>query len=451
MKRIATLALIVACLACAAVRARAEDADARDIILRAEFGISNDGHGYARPSLRYYFPLSTVRLFAETIYEHRLNARLEGSIDFWLRGGLLVPLGSGVEAEFSLNHLCRHALSLSGPFVLSVNEALGRLWWRSGGAELGLGLGAYFNTSSVIFDEPGTGHGLAVANFNWERIAGTPFSLTSELKAADFKKLMPDIEVRAAVAPGISLFVRNVTTYQLPNMTDFGLGFGSNQIEQSNISFVSTTAEFLPSDEDHKLIVDQVADIDLFRTADDRVLIQAEAYLPILRGKSFAGLFRPEKIAYPFWLEYEHRLGASTFLFGYGYYRVDIPVDRAQKFSTVLGLGAGLRNQRVFEALDSPVRYEVSAGLDSPHDYDLSLSVGLNTVHGQPDFGLEAKARLNADAEVATVLVLTEFGTRTRVRLMAGVDWLRDLVPVVNDQRRVWVGFGFFREIRSGA
>ncbi len=415
------------------------------ILLDTQFGISQDGHGYARPRIRYTFGLGAWRLFAETAYEHRLNERLEGSVDYWLRGGALAPLGRDFSLEISLNHLCRHALSLPGSFVLSVNEAIGRVWWTPGRARLGFGLGTYFNTSRAIFDEEAGGHGLAVANLAWDDVLGSIFSLWAELKLSDFETLMPDIELRARLGWGAFLFVRNVTTYRLPNMTSFGLGYSSRPGERTNMAFVASEATVLPWDETHKLAVDQVVQFDLARTRENRFVFEAGADVPVLRGLKFIGLFRPERMKYPFSLEYERRLGEATFLFGYGAYEVSVPVDVAHKFSTSLGLGLGLRNQRVFKVLTRPLRYEVSAGLNSPHDYDVRVSLGLNTVGRKPDVGLEAAARLNADARQASALAFAEFGKDVRVRLFAGVDWLRDLDPAPRDVTRFWFGFGFFR------
>jgi hypothetical protein len=453
MKPLGRAAAVAGCLLLFGtfVQARPAPIEAAGVLLDGQLGVSQDGHGYVRPRIRYTFGAGSWRLFAETIYEHRLNERLEGSVDYWLRAGALAPLGRAFSLELSVNHLCRHALSLPGTFVLSVNEALGRLWWASEGVRLGLGLGTYLRTSRVIFDEPDGGHGLAVADLAWEDILGSPLSLSAELKLADFEKLMPDVELRARLGWGVFLFLRNVTTYGLPNMTYFGLGYGSRPSDRTSLSFVVSEAAVLPWDETHKLAVDQAAQFDLARTPDNRFLLEVEADVPVLRGAKFIGLFRPERMKYPLGLEYERRLGEGTFLFGYAAYEISVPVDVARKFSTALGLGLGLRNQRVFTVLTKPLRYEVSAGLNSPHDYDVRLSLGVNTVGGKPDFGLEAAARLNADARQAAASAFVEFGREIRVRLIAGVDWLRDLVPAPTDVTRFRFGFAFFRLFEPNA
>lgn len=447
MKHLRRAAVLWACILLAGTMAQASPAtiDEEGVLLDVPLGISQDGHGYVRPRIRYTFGAGPWRLFAETAYEHRLNEHLEGSVDYWLRAGALAPLGRDFSLEISVNHLCRHALSLPGSFVLSVNEAIGRFWWASGGARLGFGLGTYFNTSRVIFDGESGGHGLAVADLAWDGILGSPLSLWAELKLSDFQTLLPDVELRARLGWGAFLFVRNVTTYGLPNMTYFGLGFSTRPGERTSLAFVGSEATVLPWDETHKLAVDQEVQFDLARTVDNRFVFSAGADVPVLRGLKFIGLFRPERMKYPFSLEYERRLGEGTFLFGYGSYEVNVPVDVAHKFSTSLGLGLGLRNQRVFKVLSRPFRYEVSAGLNSPHDYDVRAFLGLNTVGRKPDIGLEASARLNADARQASALAFAEFGNQVRVRVFAGVDWLRDFDPAPSDRTRYWFGFGFFR------
>lgn len=444
MRRGSNLALCLLLLA-AGVKARAETIDRPGIILRAELGVSQDGHGYVRPRIRYSLPVASSRLFFETIYEQRLNERLEGTVDFWLKGGFLAPLGRGFDFEISANHLCRHSLSRPGPFVLSVNEALGRMWWSGRGAQVGVGAGLYFNTSPLIFEEQRPSHGLAVADFGFDEMFGSPFSLNLEFKLVDFQRVLPDLELRARLGSGIFLFVRNVTTYDFPNTTNFGLGFGSDTPEKTNVSFVSSEAIALPADESHKLIVDQRVTLDFARTAEQRFVLQIEADVPVLRGEEFLGLFRPEMLDYPFVIQYERRLGSGSYVFGYGGYEVSLPVDAPHRFSTALGLGLGLRNQRVFQALGKPFRYEVSAGLNSSRDYDARLSLGLNSVNLQPDIGLEASALFNAKARQAGLKAFAEFGTGTRVRLFIVVDWMRDLEPVKSDRTRVGIGFGFFR------
>lgn len=444
MRRGSSLALCLFLLA-AGVQGRAETIDQAGIILRGELGLSQDGHGYVRPRIRYSFPVASSRLFAETIYEQRLNENLEGTVDFWIKGGFLASLGRGFVFEVSANHLCRHALSRPGPFVLSVNEALGRVWWSGRGAQVGVGAGLYFNTSPLIFEEQRLSHGLAVVNFGFDDMFGSIFSLNLEFKFVDFNKVLPDMELRARLGSGIFLFVRNVTTYDFPNTTKFGLGFGTDAPEKTNVSFVSSEALVTPSDEAYKLFVDQRATLDFARTAEHRFLLQIEADVPVLKGEEFLGLFRPESVNYPFAIQYEQRLGSGPFLFGYGAYEISIPVDTLRRFSTALGLGLGLRNQRVFQTLGKPFRYEVSAGLNSSQDYDARLSLGVNSVNLKPDIGLEASVLLDAKARHAGLKAFVEFGAGTRVRLFLVVNWIHELEPAVSDRTRVGIGLDFFQ------
>lgn len=435
-------------LLAAGVPGRAETVPRSDVDLRMEIGWSNIGQGYVRPQIRYFLGSPSVRIFAETIYEQHQNERLEGTIDFWLKGGVLASLGGGFELELSVNHLCRHALSGLSPYVLSVNEALGRLWWTGRGVRLGLGLGPYFNTAEKNFDGERPVHGLAVVNLGLTDILGSIFSLDLELKFVDFERTLHDLELRARLGWGVFLFLRNVETYGFPRTTDVGLGFRGDRLERTNFSFVSSEAKVLPDDDAHKLIVDQLVTLDLFRTPEQRILFQVEANLPIVRGEKFLGLFRPEKLTYPLALEYERRLGPGAFIFGYASYEVTMPIDTTQRYSTALGLGLGLRNQRVFRVLEKSFRYEVSAGLSSPGDYDTRVSLGANTVNGRPDIGMEAAARLNPDTRRASLMAFTEFGTGTRVRVFIGADWIRDMQPAPSNRTRAWLGFGFFHAFR---
>jgi hypothetical protein len=432
-------------LAAEAVPARA--VPQAEVEARVDLGLDQQARHYVRPEIRFLFPLPSSRLFLGTIYEQHLNDRWQGSADLWVKAGLSVPLGPAWEVEAGLNHLCRHSLSLPGSYVLSVNEVLVRARHRRGGLKLGLGLGTYLHSSAGIFPDRRPLHSLAAADAALETIGGSFLSLKLGLKLVDFSRLLHDLELRARLGRGAYLFLRNVTAYDSPNPTDLGLGYEADPADQGDegaVSFVSSLVEFLPWDDSHKLLIGQDVAFDLVRSSRQRIALRVGVDVPVFRGEKMLGLFRPEKLKYPLGLEYERRLTPGAFLFGYGAFEVTMPVDTVQHLTSSLGLGLGLRNQRFFQALSKPLRYELSLGLNSVHDYDALASFGLNTVRAKPDFGLEAMARLNSRAQQAHLAGFIEFGRRMKYRFLLGGDWLRDETPRPSVRTRVWVGFEFY-------
>jgi hypothetical protein len=419
-----------------------------EVEARVDLGLDQQARHYVRPDIRFLFSLPSSRLFLETTYEQHLNDKWRGSADFWVEAGLSVPFGADWEVEAGLNHLCRHSLSLPGSYVLSVNEALVRVRHRQGGLKLGLGLGTYLHSSAGIFPDRRPLHSLAAADAALEAVGGSFLSLKLGLKLVDFSRLLHDLELRARLGRGVYLFLRNVTAYDFPNTTNLGLGYEADPAEQGDegaISFVSSLVEILPWDESHKLLIGQAVTYDLVRSPRQWIALQLGVDVPVFRGEKTLGLFRPEKLKYPLGLEYERQLAPDAFLFGYGAYEVTMPVDTVQRLTSSLGLGLGLRNQRFFQVLSKPLRYELSLGLNSLHDYDALASVGLNTVETKPDFGLEAVTRLNSRAQQAHLAGFVEFGRKMKYRFLLGGDWLRDETPRPSVRTRIWVGFEFYR------
>ena len=93
-----------------------------------EIGIDSLERAFIRPRFRYDFPLSFTSLYLDVDYTQRLNSRLQGEIDFWVRVGSVTKVSEFLDFEFSLNHFCRHKTSIDYPRVLDINELLGRIW-----------------------------------------------------------------------------------------------------------------------------------------------------------------------------------------------------------------------------------------------------------------------------------------------------------------------------------
>ena len=420
-----------------------------DPMARLELGFDQTSRRYFRPELKFDFPVGSSRLFIGTIYEQRLNSRLQGDADLWLKAGVFFSLGAAWDLETSFNHMSRHGLSRFQQYVLSINELIGRLWWTGPGVRVAFGLGAYLNDLLGLFKSQNSYRNLAVLNASLPEIFGSGFSLRAEMKFVNFRRVLHEVELRVGLSKTAYLFARNTTTYEYPNRTDLGLGLQSDALEPTAVTYVRCRTDILPSDEEHKLVVNQVVLFDILRTPGQRLSFKFESDLPILRGKEFLGLFRPSWLNYPFELDYERALGRDVFLFGYGLYQLTLTIDTSHKYAIKRGLGLGLRNQRVFEALLKPFRYEISGGLDFDRDYDARLALGLNTVKAKVDFGGEVTAQLNSKNKTVRVAVISEFGGATRVRLFAGFDTTRYERPFNPWITRFWLGFEFSRLFRD--
>lgn len=93
-----------------------------------EFGIDSFERKYYRPHIEFCFPLESNILFFSLQYYHRINSRLQGEVDFWLKAGWRKILSDRLVLEANLNHMCRHYTSIHNPVTFDLNEFFGRLW-----------------------------------------------------------------------------------------------------------------------------------------------------------------------------------------------------------------------------------------------------------------------------------------------------------------------------------
>jgi hypothetical protein len=420
-----------------------------DFTARLELGFDQITRRYFKPELCFVFPVGSSRLFLETVYEQRLNSRMRGEVDFWLKGGVLSPLSRIWDLELSFNHMSRHDESEFQPYVLSINELIGRLWWTAPGVRLGFGLGDYLTDLLGIFKGKKIYRNLAVLDVSLPGIFGSEFSLRGEVKFVNFSRVLHEVELRVGLSRTAYLFARNTTTYEYRNMTYLGLGLQSDTLEHTAVSYVRSRTDILPADKEHKLVMNQIVLFDFLRTPQQRLTFKLESDLPILRGKEFLGVFRPSWLNYPLELDYERTLGRDAYLFGYCLYQLTMTIDTSHRYATKLGMGLGLRNQRVFQALLKRFRFEVSGGFNYNREYDVRLAAGLNTVRAGANFGGEVTAQLNSLNDTVRAAVFTEFGGQAKIRLYAGIDttsYDRRINPRVT---RYWLGFEFSRLFRD--
>jgi hypothetical protein len=376
---------------------------------RLHIGADGRQRRFFNPELAFRFPLGPVDLATAMAFEHVTNGRLEGRVDFWIRGGVGRKIGSGLRLEALLNHMCRHVTSREYPTALDLNEALGRLGWEKDGLAAGVGAGGYLGKNKAY-------RSLLTADFRADRILGSEFTLTAGVKVVNGRRIQHDLELAAALAAGVDLFVRSVRPYDLHTVTYLGMRFGSGGAGPSPLDAFGLGLGFYPVYDGYKAVGNVGARLKFFEQGSGRLLATLAASIPILRSGSFFGRFRPDEIIYPLSLEYERRAGRGLLAVGYFRYRVDMPVDVDEVFDGRLSVGLGLRNQSAFERLEKPVRYEVSAGRELDRGWEGLARAGVNTIGRRVDMGIQAEAALRPRRNEGRIEGFLEFGRQARVR-----------------------------------
>ncbi|MDH4198586.1 MAG: hypothetical protein OEW05_14320, partial [Candidatus Aminicenantes bacterium] len=227
-----------------------------------------------------------------------------------------------------------------------------------------------------------------------------------------------------AMAEGVDLFVRNVRPYGLDPVTYLGLRFGSRGSAASFVDAYSFRLGMYPFFDGIKAVGDTAARLRFLDRPTSRLLISLAAIIPVQRGNAFFGRFRPDRIIYPVAVEYERCLPGGLYATGYFRYRVDMPIDVAERFDGRLSAGLGLRNQRHFERLERPFRFEVFAGREFDRGYEALGRAGLNTTGRRVDAGFEIYAFLRPGDREYRGELFVEFGDGVRLRPFVALEFL---------------------------
>jgi len=374
-----------------------------------EGGVESAQRRYVRPQLTFEFPLRFGRIFTDLDYYHRTNGDLEGEIDFWVDIGLKSPLSPHSEMEVLLQHFCRHKTSLDYPVVLDINELLARYWYLAGSLKFGLGGGTYLGTSNH-YDN------LLVLNVAWSRIFRSELSVTAEVKWVDFQELLYDFELAIGLDSSVDLVARLTRHYVYPPTTYFGLRFNSHEAAEEYVDQFRFRGGFLPDDETRKVFAALEFNLHFFKTPLSQLLVILNGDIPIERGNTFLGTFRPEEIKYGADFVYERRVGPDLYAFGYGRYDLHMPIDAPQRFDSSFGLGLGLKNQTYFKKLDRSFRYVVFAGRNYSHSYDIGMALGLNTTGKTVNLGGDLQLDFRPGEFHALYELFAEFGKMPKVR-----------------------------------
>ncbi len=305
-----------------------------------------------------------------------MNGDLQGVIDYWVRVGAENRVwgddaGGSVSVEAVLNHFCRHLASIANPYVLNLNELMGRVVVRSGGAALGAGFGPFIGGSR--------GYG-QLASFTLD---AAPFllpeaSFAGELKWVDFERFYYEATLSVGLGGGAEIFLRAARHYDYPAAAYLGLRLRSNGPLSKHVGDFNATVGVYPYYDVHKLLVVGSYRLPILRGDDRRFLAAIDFQTPLLSGSGFWGQFWPDRMIHAASAEYERTLPGGMRAAWYARYVVDMPVDKAVRFRSHLATGLLLRNQPEFERLDKPIRFEVAAGYDFAFDFDARIKLGAN-------------------------------------------------------------------------
>lgn len=381
-----------------------------------EIGIDSLERAFIRPRFRYDFPLSFTNLYLDVDYTQRLNSRLQGEIDFWVRVGSLTKVSEFLALEFSLNHFCRHKTSIDYPRVLDINELLGRIWLRLPVMDLGIGGGTYLGGSD-------SHTALMTADLDWPSIFATEFFGRAQVKWVDLEQLLYEFELGFALDPSLDFFVRYTRHYDYPETAYLGLRLNSRGKWGEHVDNYHLQGSVVTDDDAHKVLGQYGFKLDLYTTEKRRLLLNLDGRLPIKRGKTFFGTFHPDDVGYRVGLDYEIRLRKDLHAYVYGLYNVRMPVDRAEGFSSSLGLGAGLRNQSYFHKLDRAFRYDVFVGQNFSRSFDMGVRLGLNSLARAVKWGGNARLEFDPDTTYGRLELFMETGQEVRFRPFAAFEY----------------------------
>ena len=328
------------------------------------------------------------RVFLNFSYLQKADFEMKGTIDFWVQTGVVTRFSETVSFEASINHLCRHRTSIFNGYVLNLNEAVGRIWFRRGGLEAGFGLGAYFNSSPS--------HDILLSFHIKKTDLFIPrLSFSGDFKWVNFDRFVHEADLAYSLLPGVEVIFASLKPHDLPRTMHFGFRFRSGSGDGKWFDGFQASAGVFPFYENYKLTVDGRCRLIPYENPSSRLFFDVAFESPILTGTGFWSAFFPDRMFYQVSAEWERAIG-RIFLAGYGRATADMPVDKDQPAAGGVSFGAAVRNQPDFDLLNGPIRFELRAGLDLKYDYDLGLKLGFNTVRPTGwDMGLEV--RIEAD------------------------------------------------------
>lgn len=408
------------CLILSAMLALAESDDFSLLKPKAtadiEFGIDSLGREYYRPNIEFNLPLKSNIFFFSLQYYHRINSSLQGEVDFWLKAGWMRPLSDHLFFEVSLNHMCRHLTSRYNPVTFDLNEAIGRLWFEREKYRWGFGAGAYFGGTRNY-------NKLVLLNFELDKIFISGFSLSTEVKLVNLDEILHEFELSVALNKNVDFLIRNTKHYEYKNVTYVGMRFKADDKSENYVEYLGFLAGYYVSHNKYKALISTDARLDFFNTSSSRAILSLKAIFPLLKSKRFLfGSYKPERILYPWSVEYERKMRNELFLFGYSKYNIDMPIDVDTEFDSNLGVGIGFRNQPNFYMLLKKLRFELSGGYNFTTNFDVDAAIGINSVEKIFNTGSNVRFKINSERLNAVFEVFGETGKDVKIHPFVSVE-----------------------------
>ncbi len=375
-----------------------------------EMGTDSSERKFFRPRLRFDIPVASLGLYLDVDYYQRLNSRLEGEVDFWVRVGGTGRLSQHFSWEAALNHFCRHETLRNVPVVLDINELLAKIWLHLPVIDVGWGGGIFLGTSSG-FDT------LLTADVSLPRLFGSEFSGQAALKWVDLDEIYYEFELSMALDPALDLFARYTREYAYPETTYLGLRFNSQGKAEEHIDKFNLRGSATAFDSGHKILAEHEFKLNFFKTPKRQLLLYMGGYIPIKRGRDFFYTFHPDEVRNQIGLEYERKLRPDLHAYFFSRYNLHLPIDVAQEFDSSLGLGCGIRNQSYFKRLDHTFRYEAYVGQNFSHTFDAGLRLGLNTGGERFRLGGDAELEFGPDTTFVQLEIFGEIGRDKEVHI----------------------------------
>jgi len=410
--------------------------------IAAEFGIDSLSRKFYRPEFRFAWPLGAggeSRLNVQVSFLQRSDGKLRGAVDYWVRIHAEKKIGAFLSLEAGLDHFCRHKTSADTPYVLNLNELLGRLWVRTKQIEAGLGLGSFIGGS------PGYNR-LMSFDLVLPRLVIPELRFESCWKWVNFQDLFYETTLSLGLAGGAEIFIRGAREYGFPDAAYLGVRFRSDGYRGRLLDAFGISAGVYPFYNVHKVLIDGDYRLNLFKDAGRRLLLDVGFRTPLLTGDGFFAQFWPDRMQYAVGAEYEKPLPGGLFVSWYARYFVDMPVDKAVRFRSSLATGLLLRNQDLFDRLEAPVRFEIAAGYDFDFAYDVRVKLGAQAKLGPARAaGADLRIEANNARQTAEFKVFMAFGKEISVRPFIGIRQISFLAggpPKMSDPFKNKLTFG---------
>lgn len=393
-----------------------ETKDKTDARGHIEIGIDSLERRFIKPEFRFEFLSPIGTLFTEISYNQVSDGKLRGRIDYWVVVGMEKSINKKIKIEARLNHMCRHLTSMDNPRVFDLNEVAARVWLTANNAKLGFGGGGYTGGSSDY-------KSLLLFNGELTSILGSELSLKCQCKLVDFKEILHDAELSFALNKSTDLFIRNSREYLLKNNTYIGIRLKSQGNVEKYIESLRMSASIYPYYETHKLTAEGEFRLAFFKTPRRRVVVTTRFSAPILKGKEFWSVFFPEKMIYPISLEYQRKISDSLILSWCSRYRLSLPLDKDLEFSASLATGIALKNQWNFDRLDKTIRYDLFAGYNFKHKFEVEAKLGAS--YRKNDYlavGANLRAGSNNERRIADLKLFVDYGKNVILRPFVGYE-----------------------------